>query len=95
MIDDNDGQMIFGHLGSLKLPDICHTGEENSEKISPRKLVLTGNRTRCVTGAHGTACPTAEYFNFKMFVRISFRYVFMYVYSRFLGRVNISGHWLP
>ena len=28
MIDDNDGQMIFGDLEGLKLPDICFTGEE-------------------------------------------------------------------
>ena len=26
--DDNDGQMIFGNLVGLKLPDICLTGEE-------------------------------------------------------------------
>ena len=26
--DDNVGQMIFGDLGGLKLPDICLTGEE-------------------------------------------------------------------
>ena len=32
MIDDNDGQMIFGDLGGLKLPDICLTGEETPEK---------------------------------------------------------------
>ena len=25
--DDNDGQMIFGDLGVLKLPDICLIGE--------------------------------------------------------------------
>ena len=25
--DDNDGQMIFGDLGGLKLPNICLTGE--------------------------------------------------------------------
>ena len=29
---DNDGQMIFGDLGALKLSDICLTGEENPEK---------------------------------------------------------------
>ena len=60
--DDNDGQMIFGDLGGLKLPDICLTGEEEEEKKnSPRKLVPTGDRTwaRCVTGAHATPCPTA------------------------------------
>ena len=30
--DDNDGQMIFGNLGGLKLPDICLTGEEKPRK---------------------------------------------------------------
>ena len=29
---DNDGQMIFGVLGGLKLPDICLTGEEKPRK---------------------------------------------------------------
>ena len=33
MMDDSDGQMIFGDLGGLKLPDICLTGEEKSRKI--------------------------------------------------------------
>ena len=59
MTDENYGQMIFGDLGDLKLPDI--TGEENPEKTSPRKLVPTGDRTRarCETGAHATAWPKA------------------------------------
>ena len=59
--DGNDGQMIFGDLGGLKLPDICLTGEENPEDTSPRKFVPTGDRTRdrCVTGAHAAAWPTA------------------------------------
>ena len=30
--DDNDGQMIFGELGGLKLPDICLIGEEKPQK---------------------------------------------------------------
>ena len=30
--DDNDGQMIFGDLGGLKLPDICLTGEGKPRK---------------------------------------------------------------
>ena len=53
--------MIFGDLGGLKLPDMCLTGEENPEKTSPRKPVLTGDRTRarCVIGAHAAAWPTA------------------------------------
>ena len=65
--DDNEGQMIFGDLGGLKLPDICLTGEENPEKTSPRKVVPTGvrNPARCVTGAHSTACPTAVDFYFN------------------------------
>ena len=61
--DNNDGQMIFGGLGGLKLPDICLPGEEKPRKTSPRKLVPTGvqTRARCVTGAHATACRTAVY----------------------------------
>ena len=31
-VDDNDGQMIFGDLGGLKLPDICLTGNEKPRK---------------------------------------------------------------
>ena len=30
--DDNDGEMIFGDRGVLKLPDICLTGEEKPRK---------------------------------------------------------------
>ena len=30
--DDDDGQMIFGDLGSLKFPNICLTGEEKPRK---------------------------------------------------------------
>ena len=30
--DDNDGQMIFGDLGDLKLPDSCLTDEEKPRK---------------------------------------------------------------
>ena len=62
MSDDyNDGQMIFGDLGGLKLPDICLTGEEKPRKTSSRKPVPSGDRTqaRCVTGAHAAARPTA------------------------------------
>ena len=60
--DDNDGQMIFGDLGGLKLPDICLTGEEKPrKKTSPRKPVPTGDQTRarCMTGTHAAAWPTA------------------------------------
>ena len=59
--DDNDGQMIFGELGDLKLPDICLIGEEKPRKTSPREPGPTGDRTRagCVTGARAAAWPTA------------------------------------
>ena len=59
--DENEGQMIFGDLGGLKLPYICIIGEEKPRKTSPMELVPTGDRTRarCVTGAHATDCPTA------------------------------------
>ena len=61
IMDDYDGQMIFGDLGGLKLPEICLTAEENPRKTSSRKLIPTGDRTRarCVTGAHATAWLTA------------------------------------
>ena len=61
IMDDYDGQMIFGNLVGLKLPDIHITGEEKPRKTSPRKLVPTGDRTqaRCVTSAHATTCSAA------------------------------------
>ena len=31
-MDDYDGQMIFGDIVGLKLPDICLTGEEKTQK---------------------------------------------------------------
>ena len=60
--DDYDCQMMFGDLVGLKFPDICLRGEVKPRKKNPpRKLVPTGDRTRtrCVTGAHATACSTA------------------------------------
>ena len=32
IMDDYDGQMIFGDLGGRKLPEICLTGEEKTRK---------------------------------------------------------------
>ena len=64
IMDDNDGQMIFGDLGGLKLPDICLTGEEKPRKNLTQEIVPTGdrNRARCVTNAHATTCSTAVNF---------------------------------
>ena len=44
--DDNEGQMIFGDLGGLKLPDIRLTGEENPEKPHPGNLSRPGIESR-------------------------------------------------
>ena len=54
VMDDYDGQMIFGGLVGLKLPDICLAGEKKPRKTSPRKLLPTGDRTRvrCVKVLH-------------------------------------------
>ena len=59
--DDNDGQMIFGDLGGLKLPDICLTGEEKPRKNLTQETWPDRDQTRarCVTGVHATAWPTA------------------------------------
>ena len=60
MMDDYDGQMIFGDLVGLKFPDIHLTGEEKPpKKPHSRKLVLTGDQTRarCMTSAHAITCP--------------------------------------
>ena len=57
MIDDKDGQMIFGDLGGLKFPDICLPGEEKPRKNLTQETYPDGDRTRArwVTGAHATA----------------------------------------
>ena len=42
MMDDYDGQMIFGDLVGLKLPDIRLKGEGNTEKPHPGNLSQPG-----------------------------------------------------
>ena len=37
IMDDNDGQMIFGDVEGLKLPDICLIGEEKPRKNLTQK----------------------------------------------------------
>ena len=44
--DDNYGQMIFGDFVCLKFPIFVLQVRKNPEKISPRKRVPTGYRTR-------------------------------------------------
>ena len=61
MMDDYDGQMIFGDLVGLKLADSCLTSEEKPRKNLTQETCPDGDRTRsrCVTSAHATACSTA------------------------------------
>ena len=57
IMDDYDGQMIFGDLVGLKLPDIRVTGEEKPRKNLTQETC--SDRARCVTSAHATTCSTA------------------------------------
>ena len=60
-MDDNDGQMIFGDPGGLKLPDICLTGQENPRKNLTQETCLDrgSNPGPLRAGAHATTWPTA------------------------------------
>ena len=40
--DDNEGQMIFGELGGLELPEICLTSEEKPRKPHPGNVSRPG-----------------------------------------------------
>ena len=58
-MDVNDGQMLFGDRGGLKLPDICLTGEEKPHKTTQEtctdlglNLGLLGDRHACNHLAH-------------------------------------------
>ena len=61
MMDDYDGQMIFGDLVGLKLPDVRLTGEEKPRKNLTQETYPDRDRARarCVTSAHATTCSTA------------------------------------
>ena len=46
--DDNDGQMIFGDLGGLKIPDILGGSPgEVSEELVPQEKRKKGWRMNC------------------------------------------------
>ena len=61
MDDDDDGQMIFGDLVGLKLPDICLTGEENPRKNLTHETCTDrgSNPGPLRDGARATTCSTA------------------------------------
>ena len=56
MMDDYDGQMIFGDPVGLKLPEIRLTVEEKPRKNLTQETCPDRRRTRarCVTSAHAT-----------------------------------------
>ena len=60
VMNDNDGQMIFGDLGTQKF-HICLTGGEKTRKYLTQETCPDrgSNRARCVTGAHATTCSTS------------------------------------
>ena len=41
-MDDNDGQMIFGNLGGLKLPDMSYRGGKTPKKPHPGNFYRPG-----------------------------------------------------
>ena len=76
MMDGYDGELIFGDLGGLKLPDICLTGEEKPRKNLTQETCPDrgSNRARCVTGPHATACSTEVDMRFPLMLPLRFRF---------------------
>ena len=60
-MDDNDGQMLFGDLRGLKLPDICLTGEEKPRKNLTQETCpdWESNPGPLRDKSHATTCSTA------------------------------------
>ena len=58
MIDyDNDGQMIFGNLGGLKLPNICLTDEEKPrENLTQETCPDRGSNPDPLRDRHARYC---------------------------------------
>ena len=61
MMDDNDGQMIFGDLAGLKLPDIHLTSEEKPRKNLTQETCPDrgSNPGPLRVKRHATTCSTA------------------------------------
>ena len=59
--DDNDGQIIFGDDVGLKIPDICHTGEEKPRKnLTQETCPDRGSNPGLLRDRHACyRCPTA------------------------------------
>ena len=61
IMDDDDGQMIFGDLMVIKIPDIRLIGEEKPRKNLTQETCPDrgSDPGPLLTGAHATDCPTA------------------------------------
>ena len=57
IMDANDGQMIFEDFGSLKIPDICLTGEEKPRKnLTQETCPDLGSNLGPLTDRHACYC---------------------------------------
>ena len=61
IMDDDDGQMIFGEIMGLEFPDIRLTCEEKPRKNLTHETCpdRESNLGRFGTGTHATICSTA------------------------------------
>ena len=91
-MDDNDGQMMFGDLGGLKLPDICLTGEEKPRKnftqeTCPDRVSNPGplRDKRLLSVQEGFVSTTIAWFVYWSSVAFSINYsTFFYIHWYYL-----------
>ena len=100
IMDDYDGQMIFGDLGGLKLPDICLTGEEKktenlTQEICPDRGSNPGplrDMHVCYPLLHGggpfclISGPFLEYF-LPFLCKFS-NFIILTIFFLILGQIN-------
>ena len=81
IMDDYDGQIIFGDRGGLKLPDICLTDEEKPRKnLTPETCPDRGSnpgplrdRRACYRLSHSKKRFTNTFIQFEFFGDFYFR----------------------
>ena len=72
--DDNDGQMIFGDLGGLKLPDICLTSEEKPRKNLTQETCPDRGSNPGPLRDRRACCRLAHSGGRRTYVKISFHH---------------------
>ena len=84
-MDDSDGQMIFGDLGGLKLPDICLTGEEKPLKTPhPGNLSNRGSNPGPLDDMH--ACYLLSHSSRHLFSEIGL--IILFTQIEFIDKTN-------